>query len=369
MSQVNSLSVFINNSIMARRSFAAWFMPDVQELRFIFQNETKKNTSNNLPNFTKKEGFIFYPFDDRLAEPLFLNAQNYFRGYDALHEINYDEKICDGILPEKPQHIQSTAKADYLLAFHQIMKDLKSEKAQKVVLSKIKILPRVEKISPAGLLLKLKQKYPSAFCWIFFAPASGLWMGATPEILLQQSGNQCFTMALAGSRKANTSAQENWSEKEREEQQFVTDFIIAGLKNSDIENIEISQPYTVVAGNIEHIRTDISFENKDFPIDKILASLHPTPAVCGLPKHLAMELIHQAELHQRDYYTGFLGLVGFEHETNLFVNLRCMKIWENHYQLFAGGGITAHSTPEAEWEETELKTRTLSGVIEDYSKI
>ena len=86
--------------------------------------------------------------------------------------------------------------------------------------------------------------------------------------------------------------------------------------------------------------------------------MHPTPAVCGLPKEKALDLIYKTEPYDREYYAGYLGMV--EKDTvDFYVNLRCMKIYENTAALFVGGGITANSVAKKEWEETELKAETL----------
>jgi len=94
-----------------------------------------------------------------------------------------------------------------------------------------------------------------------------------------------------------------------------------------------------------------------------VAELHPTPAVCGLPKNLADDFIKENEKHDRKYYSGYLGPWKLNQEVNLFVNLRCMEITCDQFVLYAGGGITSKSIPEREWEETIQKAKTLLDVI------
>jgi isochorismate synthase len=104
-------------------------------------------------------------------------------------------------------------------------------------------------------------------------------------------------------------------------------------------------------------------------LKKVIASLHPTPAVCGLPKHSAKNFIRENEGYNREYYSGFLGelnidLVTFKTlQTDLFVNLRCMKIIKDKAQLFIGCGITKDSNPEAEYLETVNKSMTMKKII------
>ncbi len=96
---------------------------------------------------------------------------------------------------------------------------------------------------------------------------------------------------------------------------------------------------------------------------EFISALHPTPAVCGLPKERALELIYKTEMHNREYYAGYCGPINYQGKTDLFVNLRCMKILPDKLALYIGGGLTAKSDPEKEWEETVLKANTLLSVI------
>ena len=64
------------------------------------------------------------------------------------------------------------------------------------------------------------------------------------------------------------------------------------------------------------------------------------------------------------FYCGFLGAINLQNQTNIFVNLRCMEIFDDKLVLYAGGGITAHSDPEKEWNETVIKCQTiLNGIL------
>jgi isochorismate synthase len=95
----------------------------------------------------------------------------------------------------------------------------------------------------------------------------------------------------------------------------------------------------------------------------MLQLLHPTSAVCGMPKEPALQFILDNEKHSRAFYSGFLGPVNVASETHIFVNLRCMQIYTDKAVLYAGAGITADSDPQKEWEETELKCLTLLNVF------
>ena len=194
-------------------------------------------------------------------------------------------------------------------------------------------------------------------------------------------------MALAGTQLYKGFLDVSWGAKEKEEQKIVTQAIIRSLENN-IATIEVSDAYTAKAGDLLHLRTDI----KGTIIDKLekvnlrllISSLHPTPAVCGFPKERAKEFILENENYSREFYTGFLGELNFRETksrnsnkrniennayalvkkvSNLYVNLRCMKLEDELATLYVGGGITKDSIPEDEWNETVNKTRTIKHVL------
>ena len=187
------------------------------------------------------------------------------------------------------------------------------------------------------------------------AESTGTWLAATPELLLKSKHNTINTVALAGTKTPN----ENWTEKEKEEQHIVLLEILKVLQKNNCAEVHHSETYTADAGKIQHLKTDISSvtNNKD-DWKKILFDLHPTPAVCGLPTEKAKTFILANEKHDRSLYTGFVGLVE-ENTQQFYVNLRCMQLTTTKANLYVGGGITAPSNLDREWEETERKSGTL----------
>ncbi|HBK29014.1 MAG TPA: isochorismate synthase, partial [Parabacteroides sp.] len=96
----------------------------------------------------------------------------------------------------------------------------------------------------------------------------------------------------------------------------------------------------------------------------VLSLLHPTPAVCGLPKEDAFRFIIEKEGYDRSYYSGFVGWLSPTGQTDIYVNLRCVNIHPDTYTLFAGGGLLASSDLEDEWEETIDKMKTMQNILE-----
>ena len=120
------------------------------------------------------------------------------------------------------------------------------------------------------------------------------------------------------------------------------------------------------AANLIHLKTEFTFPvSQQKTLTELIDVLHPTPSVGGLPKKLACSFILNTELHDREYYTGYLGVMNCNTQTHLYVNLRCMKVTSEQIILFSGAGITAGSDPLKEWFETENKLMTLKQVIFD----
>ena len=247
---------------------------------------------------------------------------------------------------------------------------------KKVVLSRTKNITLSETFDVVQAFQKLCSAYPNAFVSLVYLPDyQCFWLGATPETLVSVDKDDIFrTMSLAGTQSAigehgeNLSAGEmRWSHKEIEEQAYVSRYIIECFKKIRLREYHESGPKTVQAGNLMHLRTDYVVDTKEVNFPQLgtvmLELLHPTSAVCGMPKASALQIIAEQEFHQREFYSGFLGPVNIQEESHIFVNLRTMKIQGNEATFYAGCGITEDSNPVKEWYETEMKIDTLAKVI------
>lgn len=195
---------------------------------------------------------------------------------------------------------------------------------------------------------------------------AGTWLMATPEILLAQDGDRWQTMALAGTMAWEGKKMYSWSDKNKKEHQLVAGYIEEVLKPY-AKDMEISKPYTVRAGNLVHLRSDFSFTLDDAHADgcgigELVEALHPTPAVCGLPKQEAIDFITANESIDRKYYSGYCGPWNVGGKTALFVSLRCMEIKESRGLMYAGGGLLEESSEESEWQETMMKMEPMRSI-------
>ena len=216
------------------------------------------------------------------------------------------------------------------------------------------------------------QRYPRMFIALVSAPQCGTWLTATPEVLLENlpQSDLWRTIALAGTMRLRDDELDGeglhlrWSTKNIQEQRYVASYIADTLKRLGLDYRE-EGPRTVRAANLVHLRSDFTFSlsNNGTRVGALLDALHPTPAVCGLPKKEALEFILQNEPVPRRYYCGFMGPVNSQCSTHLYVTLRCMQIASQHYHLYAGGGLLCDSVCDKEWRETEAKMETMRQIV------
>lgn len=327
-------------------------------------------------NFVEK-GFVFSPFDD--VEQTILIPNEVSEVFSASY---VPSNIIENV--QSNENISNEGARDFHINLvKQGVEAINSSGLKKVVLSRQEKVD-VSNSNPIPIFKNLLNSYKSAFVYCWYHPKVGLWLGATPETLIKIEGNRFSIMALAGTQDYKGSLDVVWQNKEKQEQQFVTDFIVDNLKPS-VENFKVSEVETVKAGNLVHLKTMISAQLKtDTPLKEVIKALHPTPAVCGLPKLLAKQFILKNENYNREFYTGFLGELNLEttiaprsskrnienraysvtrNSTQLYVNLRCMQLKNQQAIIYVGGGITESSDAEMEWEETVSKSLVINSVL------
>lgn len=345
----------IQNQLKKRLPFVVYSKPNSEGITGFFQNN---ETLFKVNDFTEK-GFVFASFD---------GAKTYLipKSESELLHFSLDKKEM-AFSGKELTKAGNVAKSDFTTLVANGIQAIKNEQFQKVVLSRTEKV-ELEDFDMVDAFKKLVLLYPSAFVYCFYHPKIGNWIGATPEQLLKVTENNFETISLAGTQKDTGSSEILWGEKEKEEQQFVTDYLVSRLKNV-ASAVQFTKPYSTKAGSIWHIKTDVSgVLNSDSSLKKVIQLLHPTPAVCGLPKEIAKDFILENEPYDRSFYTGFLGELNCSGtkesiSSDLFVNLRCMQIKDSQAHLYIGCGITKDSDPEKEWEESVNKSMTMKKVL------
>lgn len=311
-----------------------------------FPNKEKTHTVRGKArklslNETVENGFVFYSFDGK--ERYVIEKQN--------GTLNFG-------LPNKSKQL-STDKKSFLKSVANIQKAIAKKQFTKVVAAKILAVDTPENFDLLTLLSKVLKKYPEAFVCLVFIENTACWLCATPELLLKSGKKKIETYSLAGTLKNST----RFTEKEGEEQQIVTDSIIASLEKFPQLKKVSSESEVLQNGHLRHLLTVIKAKKKDNIAWNVLTQeLHPTPAVGTFPKTNGVAFIQKNESFNRSFYSGYLGEIK-NGKARLFVNLRCAEITQKQLVFYAGCGVTAASDAEKEWLETEYKLDILRSLI------
>ena len=267
------------------------------------------------------------------------------------------------------ESIKTTSRDEFMKEVNDAKLSISAGTFHKVVLSKVRVQQLPDSFQASTFYLRLCEKYPHAFVYMIQLPEVGCWIGATPEPLLLIEDGKVKTVSLAGTQLAtgNEIDSYNWSDKETEEQGIVTGFVENTLHSLDIDNYMQKGPENYQSANLIHLKTSFEFNEADLGnrITDFLKALHPTPSVGGLPREAARTFILQHENYNRSYYTGFLGPVHIEGKSLVYVNLRCLQLFDKQFVLYSGAGITASSVAEREWEETDNKMMTMLNVLQN----
>lgn len=296
-----------------------------------------------VPNPHGTTTFHFSPFDKAQGNPALRVRGN---ALPVSFPLNAELSL------ESSPEVPDIKKEDHLSAVNSALADINGGELKKVVISRSEFWSTL--LTPEELFRSKCEMYPDAMVYLLAHPDVGVWLGASPELLLQRIGDEFETVSLAGTKSSLT---EPWTDKERREQEMVTDFITHRLRVTGAQGVAQRRARDRTYGTIKHLESKIVFSS-DQNDDALLEELHPTPAVGGEPRDHALRFIAKHEKQNRAYYTGFLGW-SQEAEANYFVNLRCMQCFSNGFRLFAGGGIVKGSDALAEWEETRAKIETI----------
>lgn len=365
MENNSTIAGFIDRLLEKHIAFACWFYPRDSRMGLLIGNKDDVRFYDQFDKLNGAAGFVFAPYRITKNSPaILLKPAFYSQDFksEEMPDVGRFESFSAGSV-NGAYELQS--KDDYLKMIEDTIAAVREGALSKVIMSR-QIPVQRDNPSLSEVFLELQSHTPNAFTYLVNLPVAGTWMGATPEVLIKSEGERFETVSLAGTQVRKPDAEEYfWSTKDIEEQAFVSRYMLDVFFDFDIHQYRTTGPESLESGKVAHLKTSFFF-----PAEKIrdqlgtfIARLHPTPAVCGLPKELADEFIRNTEPYQRDYYTGYLGPWRLNQQVSLFVNLRCMKITEQNYILYVGGGITARSVPEKEWEETNQKAKTLLSVI------
>ena len=340
-------------------AFAIYRLPHTGHCTLVGQDGVPSSFSS-LRELDDDGGFVIAPFHVGDTLPILLLRP------DVLRRCLPDEVPAMQDLFYHPgsqnQSSHTVTREDYHNDFSRFHRAFSEYGFQKLVLARSEDTWH-DGTHPASLFARACERYPEAFVALFSAPQCGTWLVATPEVLLSREHDAWRTMALAGTMPYSDELPQ-WSDKNVQEQEYVARYIKDCLDNY-CDDVKMVGPYTTQSGMLAHLRTDFSFSLTDKAnVGNVLDALHPTPAVCGLPKEKAQCFIVDNETCDRSYYSGFSGPLNLNGDTAMFVTLRCMRIMEDHYRLYAGGGILPQSEELLEWDETAAKMQAMLSLID-----
>ena len=360
-------------------AFALYRLPHAD--RYVrLEGKTQEFSSCALLN--GRSGFVIAPFQVTSGQPVVLIEPERVESV-ALSSQSSPSSLSSLSSLSSPS---SQSGGSYHIDFSNFHAQLCQGTFRKIVLARCADEMQASPLEPEKLFLRACSLYPRMFIALVYTPQSGMWLTATPEILLEGEGERWRTIALAGTMKLEGSQLQGegetvtWSTKNIEEQRIVATYIAECLEHFTGDFTE-EGPRTVRAANLVHLRSDFTFTlPANDHLGDLLLALHPTPAVCGLPKREAFDFIVHNEHTPRRYYSGFMGPLNMESSgeadssliphpsslksTHLYVSLRCMNIDGNRYHLYAGGGLLKDSVEEQEWQETEAKLETMRRLLD-----
>lgn len=352
--------------LKAPMSFALFVMPGESRARFMASVPGEDGRSRSHFEDSADDCFLICRFaDDDPSMPGVTAALDEGQVIEYL-AANPDKSFPE---PDEKPSLTSTHQASYENAFHLVRKRVRRYGGKGV-------LSRLMAVASNRDIIEVAEEYfranPSTFRFIVFTHETGLWLGATPEVLVEytRGADTLGTMALAGTLPRG-GASVKWDEKNILEHRIVVDFLVSELGKAGLKP-HVGKRIDLTAGVLTHLCTPVTATGVTAgAIPAVINRLNPTPAVAGWPRDTALAEIDRYESHRRRCYAGVVG-VRLGGTLHAFVNLRCAfaspartdgrDTWL--YNLYAGGGIMGASELEDEWEETERKMQLLLSCID-----
>ena len=342
---------------MTKHPFAIYRLPFADECTIVVQESEATETFADISELKDKSGFVMIPFAANGKQSIVMIRP------DKVYSRAVADIMSEGAdLYDEMSVLPDYTKGKYTGVFSKFHDALSEGRFEKLVLSRY-----AHKDYDGDVVEAFKRAcdaYPRMMVYLCSAPGCGTWIGCTPEILLSGSKTHYRTVALAGTVPLPQSeADFQWSEKNKREQSIVADYVRRTLQPF-ASVIEEEGPYSSRAGQLLHLKTHFHFSPRQgTELTDVVSALHPTPAVCGMPKAESRHFIGENEGYNRSYYSGVVGMLDPNGKTDLYVNLRCASIGRDCAVLYAGGGILSSSDVESEWQETEEKMKTISNIL------
>ncbi len=348
--EYDDLSLYYNSIIKNNRS--AFDNIDIPTIFvgtcFNFNENIQDSVWTDIP-----KGRIFIPkmliIDDKTIKRIVT-----FESEKSIKDVNILDTFNNKQQSLNIQFIDETNADHYKSSITKSITLIKNNKLSKVVLSRTKSYSINSKnIALSNFMFNTSENNSTKF--VFDFQESGTIFGSSPEKLFSISNDHFKTEAIAGSFKSTSNLNLIDKNKEIDEHNFVIEYLKSQLSNFS-KKIKIYDNEILALNKISHIKTKLeSTLDQEYNVFDIVFQLHPTPAVAGTPKDVSIDKISDLESHNRGWYSGTIGWISNNLNTEFIVNIRSGIIKKNHLHIYAGCGITKDSDPVQEYNESEMK--------------
>jgi len=257
-----------------------------------------------------------------------------------------------------------TAQEEWNEAVERALAEMEGGGVSKVVLARVQAVSAEACLDPVDVVMNLWWDNPGAHVFLFEPARGHVLVGAAPETVATVEEGRFRATAVAGSAaRGDSEAQRRAhaedllrSSKDRREHRMCVDDMVERLQSVSHRVSAEADPHVLTLSTIQHLETAIRADLlPGQTVLSVLEALHPTPAVCGLPRDLAQAFLEREERFQRGWYAGPVGWFDGGGNGVFVPALRSAVARNTEWMLFAGAGIVAGSDPHLEWDETRIK--------------
>ena len=257
---------------------------------------------------------------------------------------------------------------DWCAAVDEATARIRAGAASKVVLARGIEISTDRPVRAGAVLSHLRRSFPGSH---LFAVEG--FVGASPELLVERDGIEVRAHPMAGTAPrsgdpeadnrlaAALLASTNTRDEHRQTIDMVHDTLLPWCSYLD----EDAEPRIVAVANVQHLSTRLvgRLGDASTSVLELVAALHPTPAVGGMPRGAALAMIAELEGLDRGRYAGPVGWIDAAGNGRWVVGIRSATLGATGATLHAGVGVVATSDPESELAETRAKLQTMLGAI------
>ncbi|MFC7302947.1 isochorismate synthase DhbC [Streptomyces monticola] len=263
---------------------------------------------------------------------------------------------------------QVPAPEAYAASVAEAVRRMKAGEFSKVVLARTLELSSPQALDIPAMLQRLARRDPGGYTFAVPSGPGRTLLGASPELLVSRRGGRLVANPLAGSTPRSADLAEDVrraaalleSAKDLHEHAVVVAAVREALAPYCTDLDVPERPTLVRTAAMWHLSTTVTGTLREPAVSalELACALHPTPAVCGTPTPLAREVIGELEPFDRGLYTGMVGWGDAHGDGEWVVTIRCAEAEQDRLRLYAGAGVVADSSPQAETDETGAKFRT-----------